>query len=149
MFAVREGLTMMREEGLANVIARHACVAGMIRAGIEAAGLRLFAEEGCRSNTVTAIRNPSGDAGGLRSLIGRLRTEYGLVLAGGQDALDGKIFRIGHLGAIDERDVYAILATLEQGLIDEGMLSRAGLAVGAAQTARRRERSSREPQPVA
>ena len=149
MYAVQEGLAIMREEGLGNVFSRHACVAGMVRAGVEAIGLRVFAQEGCRSNTVTAMHNPSEDPGQLTALLRTLRTDYGLVLAGGQGKLDGRVFRIGHLGMIDERDVYAILATLEQGMVDLGMLSRSGLTVAAAQSARRAHRLSRVPQPVA
>jgi len=72
-----------------------------------------------------------------------LRTRYGLVLAGGQDSLSGKIFRIGHLGMIDDSDVYSIVCTIEQGLVDLGLRSRVGLAAAAAQS------QTRSPQPAA
>jgi aspartate aminotransferase-like enzyme len=133
MFALQDGLAMMREEGLDNVFARHARVAEMIRAGLSAIGLRLFAPEGYRSNTVTAVHAPDPDADQLKALLTTLRTRYGLVLAGGQGELQGRIFRVGHLGMIDEGDAYSILATIEQGLADHGMLSRVGLTVAAAQ----------------
>ena len=81
----------------------------------------------------------------LKSLLGHLRTSYGLVLAGGQGQLQGKIFRVGHLGYIDEGDVYSILATIEQGLQDKGLLSRAGLAVAAAQAAARNVEAAPQP----
>jgi aspartate aminotransferase-like enzyme len=145
MYAVQEGLAMMREEGLENVWARHARVAGMTRAGLQAIGLELFAPEGYRSNTVTAVHAPVDSADELKSLLGHLRTTYGLVLAGGQGQLQGKIFRVGHLGYIDEGDVYSILATIEQGLQDKGLLSRAGLAVAAAQAAARNVEAARQP----
>jgi aspartate aminotransferase-like enzyme len=145
LYAMREGLAMMREEGLENVWARHERCGEMIRAGVDAVGLRLFAADGYRSNTVTAVQSPTEDAADLKKLLGHLRTEYGLVLAGGQGDLQGKIFRIGHLGMIDERDVYSILATLEQGLVDNEMLSRVGLCVAAAQAVARRGSDRAQP----
>jgi aspartate aminotransferase-like enzyme len=137
MYAIQEGLRMIREEGVENVWARHARVGSMIRAGVEAAGLRLFAAAPYRSDTVTPIHNPAASEEELSKLIGLLRTKYGLVLAGGQGGLKGKIFRIGHLGFIDQADVYTILASLEQALGELGLLSRAGLMVPAAQAAAR------------
>jgi aspartate aminotransferase-like enzyme len=145
MYAVQEGLAMMREEGLENVWARHARVAEMTRAGLTAIGLELFAPEGYRSNTVTAVHAPVSTPDELKSLLSHLRTTYGLVLAGGQGQLQGKIFRVGHLGYIDEGDVYSILATIEQGLQDKGLLSRAGLAVAAAQAAARNVEAAPQP----
>lgn len=137
MYALREGLAIMREEGLENVFARHAKVAAMIRAGLSAIGLRLLAPEGYQSNTVTAVQSPADSPEALKEWLSLLRTRYGLVLAGGQGELTGKIFRVGHLGHIDERDAYAILATIEQGLADVGLLSRVGLTVAAAQAVAR------------
>jgi len=119
-------LAIMREEGMESVWARHTRVAEMIRAGIDAVGLKFLAAEGHRSDTVTAILNPVDDADSLKELITTLRARHGLVLAGGQGDLSGRIFRIGHLGMVDEADVYSILATLEQGLHETGMRSRVG-----------------------
>ena len=124
---------MMREEGRDEVFARHQRVADMVRAGIGALGLRLFAQEGHRSNTVTAVHSPSPDPDALKKWLTHVRVHYGLVLAGGQGELTGKVFRVGHLGLIEERDAYSMLATIEQGLADHGLLSRVGLAVPAAQ----------------
>ncbi|MGA8015447.1 MAG: alanine--glyoxylate aminotransferase family protein [Candidatus Dormiibacterota bacterium] len=133
LYAIQEGLRMILEEGVENVWARHARVGRMVRAGVEAAGLRLFAAEPYRSDTVTPIHNPAGTPEELSGLLGLLRTKYGLVLAGGQGDLKGRIFRIGHLGAVDEGDVYVILANLEQALSERGLLSRVGMMVPAAQ----------------
>jgi aspartate aminotransferase-like enzyme len=145
MYALQEGLAMLREEGLENVFARHRRVAGMIRAGLLAIGLRLVAPEEHRSNAVTAVHSPARSAEELRSWLATLRTRYGLVLAGGQGQLLGRIFRVGHLGWIDERDAYSILATIEQGLVDHGLLSRVGLTVAAAQLASRGAEAVPEP----
>jgi aspartate aminotransferase-like enzyme len=133
LYAIQEGLAIMREEGMESVWARHTTVAEMIRAGVDALGLKFLAAEGHRSDTVTAILNPVDEPDALKELLTTLRARHGLVLAGGQGELSGRIFRIGHLGMVDESDVYSILATLEQGLHETGMRSRVGLAVPAAQ----------------
>jgi aspartate aminotransferase-like enzyme len=133
MYALHEGLAIMREEGLENVFERHRRVGDMVRSGLQAVGLKLVAPEGYRSNTVTAVQSPFADEAALKAWLGDLRTRYGLVIAGGQGQLTGKVFRVGHLGAIEERDVYGILAAIELGLADHGVLSRIGLAVPAAQ----------------
>ena len=145
LYALQEGLAMMREEGLENVWSRHARVAEMVRAGIDALGLKFLAADGHRSNTVTAVRNPVDGADSLKELLTTLRAGHGLVLAGGQGDLVGKIFRVGHLGMIDEGDVYSILATLEQGLQETGMRSRVGMAVPAAQAVLRNTQAAGQP----
>jgi aspartate aminotransferase-like enzyme len=145
LYAMQEGLAIMREEGMEGVWARHARVAEMVRAGVDALGLKFLAVDGHRSNTVTAIHNPVDGPDSLKELLTALRTRHGLVLAGGQGDLAGKIFRIGHLGMIDEGDVYSILATLEQGLHETGMRSRVGLAVPAAQAVVRSVQVSGQP----
>ncbi len=133
LYAIQEGLAIMREEGMESVWARHTRVAEMIRAGIDALGLKFLAADGYRSDTVTAVLNPVDGADSLKELLTTLHARHGLVLAGGQGDLSGRIFRIGHLGMVEEGDVYNILATLEQGLHETGMRSRVGLAVPAAQ----------------
>ncbi len=145
LYAIQEGLAIMREEGMEAVWARHARVGDMVRAGVDALGLKFLAAEGHRSNTVTAIHSPVDGPDALKELLTALRTRHGLVLAGGQGDLVGKIFRIGHLGMIDEGDVYSILATLEQGLHESGMRSRVGLAVPAAQAVVRSVQVSGQP----
>jgi aspartate aminotransferase-like enzyme len=145
LYAMQEGLAIMREETMEGVWARHARVGEMVRAGVDALGLKFLAAEGHRSDTVTAIHNPVDGPDSLKELLTALRTKHGLVLAGGQGDLSGKIFRIGHLGMIDEGDVYSILATLEQGLHETGMRSRVGLAVPAAQAVVRSVQVSEQP----
>jgi aspartate aminotransferase-like enzyme len=145
MYAIQEGLRMILEEGVENVWARHALIGSMIRSGVEAAGLRLFAAEPYRSNTVTPIHNPAGTPEELSKLLTLLRTKHGLILAGGQGDLKGKIFRIGHLGAIHVSDVYMILASLELALSELGLLSRVGLMVPAAQVIAREGVTAAEP----
>ena len=113
-FAVQEGLHMLEEEGLANVYERHARLARATQAGLEALGFQLFARDGYRSNTVTSALPPPGlDVNALRRL---LDTKHGVVIAGGQGKMAGKMVRVGHLGAVAEGDVVQVIWALEQAL---------------------------------
>jgi aspartate aminotransferase-like enzyme len=113
-FALQEGLRMLQEEGLENVYERHARLARATQAGLVALGFELFARDGYRSNTVTAALPPPGlDVNALRKL---LDTKYGVVIAGGQGKMTGKMIRVGHLGAVAEGDVVEVVWALEQAL---------------------------------
>ena len=113
-FAMQEGLRMLEEEGLVNVYARHARLAKATQAGLEALGFQLFARDGCRSNTVTSALPPPGlDVTALRELID---SRYGVVIAGGQGKMTGKMVRVGHLGAVAEGDVVQVIWAIEQAL---------------------------------
>jgi len=111
VFALSVSLEMMLEEGLPNIVARHARVAKVVRDGVKSLGLSLFADEKYASNTVTAVAASGGlDIKKMRKI---LREEHQVVLAGGQQSLDGKIFRIGHLGWVTEDDVKAVISALK------------------------------------
>src|ERR1700694_5657253 len=113
-FALQEGLRMLEEEGLEAVYERHARLARATQAGLEALGFRLYAREGFRSNTVTSALPPPGlDVAAFRKL---LDTSYGVVIAGGQAKMTGKMVRVGHLGAVAEGDVVQVLWAIEQAL---------------------------------
>ncbi|MFC1994659.1 pyridoxal-phosphate-dependent aminotransferase family protein [Chloroflexota bacterium] len=113
-FALGISLEMLLEEGMAKVYARHAQVARRAREGVKSLGLTLFAAEGHASNTVTAINSPDGcDA---RRLLGVLREQHDMVLGGGQERLQGKIFRIGHLGCVSEADIDEVIQALRLAL---------------------------------
>jgi len=114
LFALQVSLDMMLQEGLANIFARHARVAQTARDGIKSLGLSLFGDEAHASNTVTAVTSPEGID--TRKLLRVLREEHGVVLAGGQGKLDGKIFRIGHLGWVDEDDIREVISALKVSL---------------------------------
>lgn len=113
-YAMDVALQLIKNEGIENVFARHAKIAEMCRKGINTLGLQLFADESVASNTVTAVRVPEGV--NASQLIGILRTEYDVVLAGGQSSLEGKIFRIGHLGYCSEQEIQSVLESLESAL---------------------------------
>ena len=114
VYGLNAGLQLLLREGLENVYQRHAALGERTRRGVQALGLELLAEERFASNTVTAIKVPPGvKEANLRQL---LREEYGVVLAGGQDDLAGKIVRIGHLGFVEEKDIDSALDALGKAL---------------------------------
>ena len=109
--ALEEALAMIAEEGLDNVHARHRRVAMAMRAGAQALGYRMFAAS--PSHALTALLPPEGIAD-ASAIVKRLREVHGMVVAGGQDHLKGKIFRVGHMGAYDQGDILAMLGALEE-----------------------------------
>ena len=111
VFALSVSLEIMVKEGLANIIARHARVGKATRDGVKSLGLSLFAQESHASNTVTAVATSDGLE--VKKMLKILREEHQVVLAGGQQRLDGKIFRIGHLGWVTEEDIKAVISTLK------------------------------------
>ena len=118
VFALSVALEMMLKEGLPNVVARHARIGQMTRDGVKSLGLPLFAEESHASNTVTAVAAPDGlDIKTLRQV---MKDEHQVVLAGGQQRLDGKIFRIGHLGWVTEADIESVMSALKVALPKAG-----------------------------
>jgi aspartate aminotransferase-like enzyme len=101
-------LQMIHQEGLPNVWVRHDRLARAVRRGSTALGLEIFSKS--PSNSVTAIQMPQGiDAEALRT---QLRKKHGVIVAGGQDHLKGKVIRIAHLGYFDELDIVAVVAAL-------------------------------------
>jgi aspartate aminotransferase-like enzyme len=113
-YGVQEGLRMLFEEGLENVYRRHRVIADACAAGLAAAGFHLYAAEGYRSATVTAALPPEGlEVAAFRSL---LRQKYGVVIAGGQGKMTGKLVRVGHLGAVTVGDLVQVLWSMEQAL---------------------------------
>jgi pyridoxamine---pyruvate transaminase len=97
IYALRSCLQQYLAEGPANVVARHRRAARAVRAGAQALGLSLWAaEDALRADTVTAIEMPAGvDEAEVRAVA---RAESGVMLAGGQGALRGRVLQIGHMG---------------------------------------------------
>ncbi len=118
-FGLQESLRMIHEEGLERVIARHARLARAVRAAVRAwggaGGLEIFARDGAQcSNAVTAVLMPDGhDAEALRRVcLERLN----LALGAGLRHLVGRVFRIGHLGDLNEPMILGAIAATELGL---------------------------------
>jgi aspartate aminotransferase-like enzyme len=121
VFALSVSLEMMLKEGLPNIIARHARVGKAARAGVKSLGLSLFADENYASNTVTAVA--SSDGLDSKKMLKLLREEHHIMLSGGQQRLDGKIFRIGHLGWVTESDIETVISALKVVLPQAGFRS--------------------------
>jgi aspartate aminotransferase-like enzyme len=125
--ALREALVLLQEEGLEHRLERTHRLAEAARAAAGALGLELFPDRRYASDTVTAIRNPEGL--GDAEVRKTLERQYGILVQGGQGALVGKIFRLGHMGIADWPDLLVTFAALERILAKHGRLPRAGAAL--------------------
>ncbi|MBI2979264.1 MAG: alanine--glyoxylate aminotransferase family protein [Chloroflexi bacterium] len=123
VFALSVALEMMLKEGLPNIIARHARVGRAARSGVKSLGLSLLADEDYASNTVTAVNSPAGVDS--EKLLEVLREEHHIELAEGQAHLVGKIFRIGHLGWVTEKDIEKVIKALKVALPKLGFVGAA------------------------
>jgi len=127
--ALKKALDMIHNEGLANVQARHDLLARATRAATAALGLKPVSA--CPVNGVTAIYLPeSVDVG---ALINTMRDDHGVTMAGGQEALKGRIIRIGHMGYVCEEDILVAVGVLEQALTKAGYAFEMGAGLTAAQ----------------
>ena len=122
-------LGLLLEEGLEAAFDRHVRLGRAARAGVKAMGLELFSPDEDRSAVVTAVRAPEGVDSG--AVVKALRDRFGMTIAGGQGELQGKIFRLGHIGWFDVFDITTMLAAVEIVLAD----LRADIERGAAVTA--------------
>jgi alanine-glyoxylate transaminase / serine-glyoxylate transaminase / serine-pyruvate transaminase len=132
LFGLRAALDLLLEEGLANVAARHHRLGEGVRRAVAAWGLKLCARDPkvC-SDTVSAVFVPEGiDA---RKVIDIAFKRYNLSLGGGTGKLVGKVFRIGHVGDINELMVLGALSGVEMALNDVGVPVTLGSGVAAAQ----------------
>ncbi len=117
-YALDLALEMMLAEGREAIFERHERIGDYVRWRAKEMGLQLFADEAHASNTVTAIRTPEGID--TKALLKKLRDEDQVVFAGGQEHLEGKIIRVGHLGYFQEVDLVEAMDTLEMRLREMG-----------------------------
>ena len=129
LFGLREALRMLvDEEGLDNVYARHRRLAQGVRAAVSAWGLRTVCEDPLTaSNTITAVWTPDGFDS--NELMKHARERYELSLGGGIGPLNGRVFRIGHLGSLNELEVLGTIGGVELTFADlaYGIQTGAGL----------------------
>ena len=109
---LKVALDMMKEEGIDNIVARHTKIANALRKALKALNLKLFVEdESVASNSITAVLPPEGIS--VADIRKGLKEDFDIVVADGQNDLKGKIFRMGTLGFVCERDVIGALGALE------------------------------------
>ncbi|MEW6618742.1 MAG: alanine--glyoxylate aminotransferase family protein [bacterium] len=130
IYALRQALDMIKQETIEKVWQRHAILAQATRAGITALGLRLLSKS--PANGLTAAFGPGEDDGGI---IVKKYSQLGITVAGGQDHLKGKIFRVAHMGYAEMFDVIMAISALEMILMDIGYKFEIGAGVKAAEEA--------------
>ncbi len=118
LYGLDVSLDRMMSEGPDAIYARHARIAAKTRERIKSLGLQLFADEAFASNTVTAVSVPDGVDG--KELTRSLREKYDTVLGGGQKSLAGRIFRLGHLGWVNDGDLDRAITALTKALPELG-----------------------------
>jgi aspartate aminotransferase-like enzyme len=138
VLAARAAMLLLAKEGRDQVFARHQRNGDATRNAVRALGLSLFAE--VPSNTLTAVHVPQGVDGG--AVVKTMEQRYGVKIAGGQDRLKGKIFRLGHIGYYDEGDILRLVGAFEASLIDHGASVQPGAGVRAAQESFRTSKPS-------
>ncbi|WGV27426.1 pyridoxal-phosphate-dependent aminotransferase family protein [Halotia branconii] len=117
IMALHATLRMMREEGLESIFARHERLKNATRAAVKGLNLPLLGADSCASPAITAVAPQGVEADKIRSL---MKKRFDIALAGGQDHLANKIFRIGHLGFVSDRDILSCIASLEVALSELG-----------------------------
>ncbi|MEA2575334.1 MAG: hypothetical protein QOH93_2632 [Chloroflexia bacterium] len=110
LYALRASLTLIMQEGLPNVFARHERLRDMVRASARRMGLDLLAPDEIASRTVTALHVPEGRT--ATEMMAAMR-ERGVIVAGGQDAYKEKLVRIGHMGFVNSHDIDQVMSALE------------------------------------
>jgi alanine-glyoxylate transaminase / serine-glyoxylate transaminase / serine-pyruvate transaminase len=133
LYGLRESLAMIEEEGLDNIIRRHAFLAGGARAAVlEGWRLKLCAvAPEWYSDTVSAVMVPDGQD--ATAVIARAFTRYNLALGAGLAQVAGKLFRIGHLGDLNELMLLGAISGAEMAMLDNGIRVEPGSGAAAAQ----------------
>jgi alanine-glyoxylate transaminase/serine-glyoxylate transaminase/serine-pyruvate transaminase len=144
LHGLRESVTMLLEEGLDNVFARHHRLAEGVRAAVRAWGLELCARApGSYSDTVSAVMVPPHVKG--QDVIDIAYRRYNLSLGAGLSKVAGKLFRIGHMGDLNELMLLGALAGAEMAMREAGVALVAGSGVGAAEEYWRQAAPAQQP----
>jgi aspartate aminotransferase-like enzyme len=131
IYGLQAALRKVVEEGLEARVKRHRTLAKATREACKAMNIGLFPREEVASNTVTALRIPRGLTDD--DVRGRMKREHGILLAGGQAQLKGRIFRIGHMGNVSYPGIIDALGALEDVLKKSGHDLELGAGLKAAQ----------------
>jgi len=128
--ALQKSLQLIKEEGISKVQNRHLTMKTMLRAGLRSMGLKLLVDDENASPTITAILPPGKIT--VAEIRKALKEDYNIIVADGQEDLQGKIFRIGHMGYVFERDILMTIACLDAILKKMGHANLSELSISAA-----------------
>ena len=129
VWAMKESLRIINEEGIQNRYARHIKNAKAMRSALTALGFKILAEEGHQAETLSNVLYMDGvDDVTFRNLV----QEEGIIVAGGLAAYAGKMFRIGHMGNVDTHDLVSSVAAIERTLYRMGIMKKEELGKGVA-----------------
>lgn len=112
IFAYHAALELIAEEGLEKTWERHRELGALTREGVTRAGLELFAREGYRSNSVTAVLPPPGAT--ASEVLDVLRQDFGIEAQGGQAHLKDRLLRIGHMGWVHKPEMEQVVDALAE-----------------------------------
>ncbi|NLO24761.1 MAG: alanine--glyoxylate aminotransferase family protein [Clostridiales bacterium] len=130
VWALKESIRIIKEEGLEDRYQRHRKDAAAMQAALETLGFKILANESYRAVTLSNLVYPEGiDDAKFRALL----AEEGIMVAGGLGAYAGRMFRLGHMGNIDKHDLVSVIATIERALYRVGMPLELGKGVGVLQ----------------
>ncbi len=130
IWALKESVRIIKEEGIENRYKKHEKVGRAMQCAVEALGFKPLAKEGNRAVTLSNLIYPEGiDDVKFRGLL----AEEGIVVAGGLGAYAGKMFRLGHMGNVDKHDLVSVIATIERALYRVGAEVELGKGVGVLQ----------------
>lgn len=127
VWALKESVRIIKEEGIENRYERHKKVANAMQKSLEALGFKILAEKECRAVTLSNLIYQDGiNDVEFRGIL----SEEGMIVAGGLAAYAGKMFRLGHMGNIDMHDLISVIATIERALYRVGKHEQLGKGVG-------------------
>lgn len=131
LYGLRESIALMREEGMENVWMRHKRMGDATRAAVKAWGLELLCKDPrWYSNALTVLQVPDGVDSG--DIVKTAYCKYNLTIGVGLTQVSGKVFRIGHLGDMNEVSMLGAIAGVEMALLDCGVKIELGSGVAAA-----------------
>jgi len=127
IWALKEAVRLIQEEGIKNRYARHRKESEALQAGLEAIGFSILAKPGYRASTLSNVVYPEG----VKDVeFRKFLAEEGIVVADGIGATNGKLFRLGHMGNIDKHILVSTLAAIERALFRCGYPVEFGKSVG-------------------
>lgn len=132
IYALRESLRMILQEGLEHRFRRHQIIADAVRTSIKTLGLGIVSDEKHAANTVTAIYYPNKINDAMFRNI--METKFGVTVGGGLGPLEGRVFRIGHMGCVTPNDIIATIASVERTLAELNYPFEYGVGAWSAQT---------------